>query len=257
MTGLSDSENAGELTITGVSVRLGGRLVLEDVSATARPGTLTGLIGPNGAGKTTLMRTVLGFTRLTSGSVLLDGAPVSGTHIGYVPQRHAFAWDFPINVHDTVLSGRISAIGWFRGASAADRAATAEALALTHLTDLRFRPIAELSGGQRQRVLVARALAMQPRILLLDEPFTGLDMPSQESLTALFRRLARDGRTVVMSTHDITSAIGDCDRLWLLNRRLIAAGSPQELHTPATWVDTFKVSDGSPFVRAVLALTGS
>lgn len=246
---------ANALTLEGIAVSLGGRRVLHDVSASAAAGSFVGLVGPNGAGKTTLMRTILGLVRPEAGRVLVDGARPVSRELGYVPQRHAFAWDFPISVRGVVLSGRTPDVGWLRRPRALDRAAADEALELVGIGELRDRPVAELSGGQRQRVLVARALARSPKLLLLDEPFTGLDMPSQESLTALFRALASGGRTVFMSTHDLAAAATDCDTLWLLNRTLVASGAPSALTSPQPWMRTFDVAAHSPLIRSVLAVS--
>ncbi|MFF0427981.1 anchored repeat-type ABC transporter ATP-binding subunit [Streptomyces sp. NPDC004520] len=211
------------LGIEAVSVVLGGRMAVRDASLTVAPGELVGLLGPNGAGKTTLLRAVLGLVSPAAGSVEAVGP------VGYVPQRHEFAWDFPIDVAGAVMSGRTRTIGWFRGPRAHDRAATEEALELAGLTGLRRRPIGELSGGQRQRVLVARALAAEPGLLLLDEPFTGVDVPTQELLNELFGRLTAEGRGLLMTTHDLAAAARTCTRVILLNRTVVAEGGPELL----------------------------
>ncbi|MEU8761446.1 anchored repeat-type ABC transporter ATP-binding subunit [Streptomyces sp. NPDC048659] len=208
------------LRVSAVSVVLGGRPAVADASLSVRPGEFVGLLGPNGAGKTTLLRAVLGLTAVSGGSVAAAGP------VGYVPQRHEFAWDFPIDVAGAVLSGRTRAVGWLRRPGARDRAAAARALERAGLTELRRRPIGELSGGQRQRVLVARALAAEPRLLLLDEPFTGVDVPTQELLGELFGRLAAEGCGLLMTTHDLAAAARSCSRIVLLNRTVVAEGGP-------------------------------
>ncbi|MFQ9339914.1 MAG: metal ABC transporter ATP-binding protein, partial [Actinomyces sp.] len=157
-----------QLRVTGLGASLGGRSVLEGVDLEVEAGELVGLIGPNGAGKTTLIRSILGLIP-SSGRVETDGA------IGYVPQRHEFAWDFPISVRDAVLQAVTVRRGLLGRARTPHFRAVEEALSLVGMRDLAKRPIGELSGGQRQRVLVARALAIRPAVLLLDEPFTGLD----------------------------------------------------------------------------------
>lgn len=224
------------LAVDAVSVVLGGRQVLSEVTLRVEPGELVGLIGPNGAGKTTLLRAVLGVVPRAAGSVRL----VAG--VGYVPQRHEFAWDFPISVEQAVLTGRTRAIGLLRRPSRTDRRIAAEALDRVDLASLARRPIGELSGGQRQRVLVARALALQPRMLLLDEPFTGLDVPTRELLTALLRALGEEGTAVLMTTHDLAAAKALCHRLCLLNRTVIADAPPSELDDPAVWLRAFGVT---------------
>ncbi|MDU5164725.1 MAG: ATP-binding cassette domain-containing protein [Actinomyces sp.] len=210
-----------QLRVTGLGASLGGRSVLEGVDLEVEAGELVGLIGPNGAGKTTLIRSILGLIP-SSGSVETDGA------IGYVPQRHEFAWDFPISVRDAVLQAVTVRRGLLGRARTPHFRAVEEALSLVGMRDLAKRPIGELSGGQRQRVLVARALAIRPAVLLLDEPFTGLDMPTQEMLMDLFR-----------------------DRLYLLRRTIVASGRPEELADADPWIRAFDVRPDNPILDAL------
>jgi len=225
------------VTVAGLAVDLGGREVLHDVDLAVRAGETVGLIGPNGAGKTTLLRAVLGLVPAAHGTVT-----VAGGEIGYVPQRHEFAWDFPTSVRGAVLSGRVHHRRWLRGASTEDRAAVAAALERVDMTALADRPVGELSGGQRQRVLVARALVVAPRLLLLDEPFTGLDVPTQDLLGELLTRLRAEGHAVVVTTHDLAAAAELCTRLCLLNRTVIADGPPADLEDPEIWLRAFGVT---------------
>ena len=244
------------LVLAGVSVQLGGRPVLRAVDLHVDGGELVGLIGPNGAGKTTLLRAALGVLRPHGGEVLVGGRPVrpGRVPIGYVPQRHEFAWDFPISVENAVMTGRTGRLGLLRRPGVADWRAADEALERVGMTALRTRPIGELSGGQRQRVLVARALALESAVLLLDEPFTGLDMPSQELLADLFAALAGEGRAVLMTTHDLAAAIYACDRLVLLNGEVVATGPPALLaRDTAAWARTFDVAEQSPLLRILEA----
>ena len=231
------------LQMTGVDADLGGRPVLRDVNLRVDTGEFAALLGPNGAGKTTLMRAALGLIPLRAGKVTTAGA-------GYVPQRHEFSWDFPASVEDAVLSGLVRRIGLLRRPGVAHWQAAWHALDQVKLADLRKRPVGELSGGQRQRVLVARALVLSPPVLLLDEPFTGLDMPAQENLTDLFTTLAKD-RAVVMATHDLAAAAYTCDRLILLNRTVIASGPAADLTDPEIWMRTFDVGPGSHLLKAL------
>ena len=246
-------ESGELLAVAGLSVRLGDRDVLHDVDLRVSGGELVGLIGPNGAGKTTVLRAVLALVAHHAGTITLDGAPAArrrGT-IGYVPQRHEFAWDFPISVEQAVMSGRVHRIGWLRRPGAGDREAVAEALDRVGMTGLRRRPVAELSGGQRQRVLVARALALRPELLLLDEPFTGLDVPTQELLTTLFGRLRTEGRALLMTTHDLPAAADMCSRMCLLNRTVIADGPPGELREPGIWLRAFGVTRSDQLLHSL------
>ena len=239
------------LEARGVTVALGGRPVLHDVDLAVDTGELTGLIGPNGAGKTTLLRSILGLVRTSAGRIEVEGRPVRPhrSPVGYVPQRHEFAWDFPISVENAVMTGRSGRLGLFRRPGVADWQAVGEALDRVGMSELARRPVGELSGGQRQRVLVARALAQQPRVLLLDEPFTGLDLPTQELLTGLFLELSREERAVLMTTHDIVGALDTCTRIALLNRTIVADAPPSELLEPEPWMRAFGVSETSPLLK--------
>ncbi|WP_020391386.1 anchored repeat-type ABC transporter ATP-binding subunit [Kribbella catacumbae] len=235
---------AGVLQVAGVAVELGGRQVLHDVDLVVGRGEHVGLIGPNGAGKTTLLRSLLGLLPTTAGVIAIDGRTPREARgsIGYVPQRHEFVWDYPVDVRTAVMTGRTHRIGWLRRPNADDRAAVGEALERVDLVDLQRRPIGELSGGQRQRVLVARALALRPNLLLLDEPFTGLDVPTQEILTRLFRTLTSEGTAILMTTHDLPAAADTCTRLCLLNETVVADGPPEDLRDPAIWLRAFGVA---------------
>jgi manganese/iron transport system ATP-binding protein len=241
------------LAVSGLTVRLGGRTVLDDIDLRVDHKDFIGLVGPNGAGKTTLLRAVLGLVPRAAGTVEVEGRPVSRIRhrIGYVPQRHEFAWDFPVNVENAVLSGRVRRIGWLRRAGVGDYRAVNAALARVGMTDLRHRPVGQLSGGQRQRVLVARALALDPGILLLDEPYTGLDVPTQELLTELFTELSQEGRAVLMTTHDLVAAMHTCSRLCLVNRTVIASGTPDGLRDAELWQRAFGIRPGSPLLTAL------
>ncbi len=246
------------LEVEGLTVDLGGRPVLIDIDLCVDVGEFVGLIGPNGAGKTTLLRSILTLIPARSGRVLVDGeaARRGRSTIGYVPQRHEFAWDFPISVERAVLTGRVGRLGTWRRPGVDDWRAVGDALDRVQLTSLRSRPVGELSGGQRQRVLVARSLALNPNTLLLDEPFTGLDLPTQDLLMALFASLAAEGKAVLMTTHDILGALEGCSRLVLLNRRIVADGAPGELLDRDTWMETFSVGETSPLLK-ILQVAGS
>ena len=238
------------LNVESLSVALGGHLVLRDVTMSAESGQLVGLLGPNGAGKTTLMRAVLGLIPRQHGHISVDGlAPVPGA-IGYVPQIQSTQWSYPISVEELVMTS-VRRSRRFRRPSLAQWRQVFDALELVSMAHLRRRSIAELSGGQQQRVAIARALATKPSVLLLDEPFTGLDHPNQDALATVFHSLARLGHAVVMSTHDLTQAVDICDRVVLLRETVRACGTMADLQDPALWQNTFKVGPRSPLLKAV------
>ena len=247
------SENNGGTVLEGrdVCVNLGQRPVLEHASITASAGEIHVLLGPNGAGKTTLMRALQGLVPLAGGSVSVAG------RLGYVPQRHDIDWTFPVTAADVVRLGLVRSVSRWRRLSVGHMKRVAHALERVSMTHLRNRPISEMSGGQRQRVMIARALVLEPSVLLLDEPFTGLDMPTQEELSALFVELARQGAAIVMSTHDLSHALTIADRVTLLNRTVIANGPPHALGDPGLWQRTFQVSEASPLLTQVGAFTGA
>ncbi len=236
------------LVVEGLSVRLGGRDVLHDVDLQVDSGELVGLIGPNGAGKTTLLRAIVSVLPAATGTITTSQPRA---RIGYVPQRHEFAWDFPLSVRDAVLAALTVRLGLLRRPRLSQQRAVEKALVRTGMQDLADRPVGELSGGQRQRVLVARALALEPELLLLDEPFTGLDMPTQELLGDLFRRLADEGCAVLMTTHDLIAARAQCDRLYLVSGTVIAQGPPGDLDDPDLWIRTFDVRPDNPLLAAL------
>lgn len=226
------------LQVHDLHVRLGGREVLERVSLSVAPGELVGLIGPNGAGKTTLMRAVLGL-------VASDGVVQLGGKVGYVPQRQELDWNYPIGVGELVTSAFVMKREPKRWELAY------RALAKVGMYEYRERAIGELSGGQKQRVLIARALAPNPELLLLDEPFTGLDYPNQDALGELVVQLARGGVGVLMATHDLGQALTVCDRLVMLNRTVRAAGEPAALRDPRLWMETYEVGEKSALLASL------
>lgn len=241
------------IRVSGLSAGYPGRAVFDGVDLDILGGQFVGLLGPNGAGKTTLLRAMLGLIPGARGTVRVAGR--SGVQVrkavGYVPQRHDVAWDFPIDVASAVLNATLDLRPWYTRAGAAERDAVADALDSVNLTELSARPIADLSGGQRQRVLVARALVRKPRALFLDEPFTGLDIPSTEQLLALFRELAGHGIAIVMSTHNIVEAVDSCDRLILFRGGVVADAAPGQLCDTQPWMDTFGVGPESPWLAAL------
>jgi len=216
------------------SISYGGSPVLEQVHGTVRGGEIVALVGPNGAGKSTLIKAVLGLVPVASGSITVLGRrPAEARReVAYVPQADALDPDFPISVAQVVLMGRYRRIGWLRRPGRSDRAAAEAALAAVGLEHRAADRFGRLSGGQRQRVLLARAIAMQPAALVLDEPFNGVDAVSQESLLDAIRALVAGGAAVLVSTHDLGLAQLTCDGVCLLNRRQFGFGPPGDVLTP-------------------------
>lgn len=218
------------LRVAGLHVHYGPICALHDVSFELFCGTSVALIGGNGAGKSTLMKRIVGLVPSTTGSVHWRNAPIEkSTHeIAYLPQRNDIDWTFPITVRGLVEMGRYPLVGPWRKFQPADQQSVVRALEMMRISDLRNRQIGALSGGQQQRAMIARALAQEAHVLLLDEPFTGLDQPSQDLLAQLLRELVSSGHLVVASHHDLKTAADIFDEVLLLNRRLIAKGSPAE-----------------------------
>jgi ABC-type Mn2+/Zn2+ transport system ATPase subunit len=212
------------------------RLALEDITLGVRPGEFLGVIGPNGSGKTTFLKAILGLVSPVSGSVQVFDCACDRlrcehrARIGYLPQTDHLDPHFPLTVAEAVMMGRYSTIGLFRYPGRADREIVDEALAAVDLLPLAHAAVGELSGGQQQRVMIARALAQRPEILLLDEPTTGIDAPTQHAIMELITRLHRELRlTILFVTHDINLISRVVDRLLLLKTRLFAAGPPADV----------------------------
>ena len=210
--------------------------VLTGVTGSVMPGEALALIGPNGSGKTTLLRGLLGMVRITAGSLRVNGAAPGRAprgSIGYVPQVADLDPSFPVTVLDVVLMGTYSRLGLLRRPGRVERRRCREALASVGLSELASRHFGTLSGGQRQRVLVARCIAAEPRLILLDEPFNGLDQPNRDALLDIIARLKGHGIGVVVSTHDLVLARQTCEKAALLAGRQIAFGPRAEVLVPA------------------------
>jgi manganese/iron transport system ATP-binding protein len=224
--------SAPSLDIERLSVRFDGTAVLQDISFRLPPGRRLAIVGPNGAGKTTLFNVLAGAIRPPVGQVRIFGhKPGGDTCIAYVPQRSQIDWRFPVTAAEVVMMGRVREIGPLRWPSRRDWAVVRQAIDQVGLTELANRSLGELSGGQQQRIFLAQALAQEAEVILLDEPFTGLDFPSQESLFEILDGLRESGVTELISTHDLNLAAEHFDTVMLLNRRLIAFGSPAEVLT--------------------------
>jgi len=210
--------------------------VVHDVELDLPAGRKLALIGPNGAGKSTLIRSVLGLADVVTGSLEVLGgtAARARSQTGYVPQLDTLDADFPVSAEQVVLMGRYRRIGWWRPTGAADRRAAAAALDRVGLAGRSRDRFGLLSGGQRQRVLLARAIAAEPRLLLLDEPFNGVDAASQEAILLAVRELTAAGAALVVSTHDLAIARDLADQVCVLNGRQWAAGAPADVLTAET-----------------------
>ncbi len=218
-------------------------------------GCSVAVLGPNGAGKSTLLKALAGLLPLETGTVQFHGRPMKGANqeFAYLPQREMVDWDFPTTVRGVVEMGRYLNVRWWRRFSKADSDAVDAALAAVQLGTLQGRQISALSGGQQQRVFIARALAQEAHVLLLDEPFTGLDQPSQEALREVFKGLRAQGKLLLISHHDLQSVPEFFDQVILLNGELIAAGPVKEAFTAKNLERTFitKVFSGVDHGMAV------
>lgn len=221
------------LEMKNVSVRFNGTLALDRVSFQLQRGERVAIIGPNGAGKSTLFNVIAGVLPPSQGQADIYGhGPGQHTCIAYVPQRSQVDWKFPVNVADVVMMGRVSKLGLFRWPKRRDWSLVEESLALVGMSHLAKRQIGELSGGQQQRVFIARALAQEAELMLMDEPLTGLDVKSQEDIFGILEKLRRLNVTVLVATHDLNLAAERFDRLMLLNQRIIGFGQAQQVFTP-------------------------
>lgn len=224
------------LEVAGVTVAYpNGNVALRDASFDLGAGTIAGLVGVNGSGKSTLFKAIMGFVQPIAGTVRIAGLPVrealKRNIVAYVPQAEEVDWNFPVLVEDVVMMGRQGHMGFFRLPSARDRELVAEALARVGMTDYRKRQIGELSGGQKKRVFLARALAQEGRIILLDEPFTGVDVQTEAAIIALMQELRSQGHLMLVSTHNLGSVPDFCDQVVLVNRTVLAFGPTAEVFT--------------------------
>lgn len=223
------------LRVSGLTVSYREVLALEEVGFETECGRSIALVGPNGAGKSTLLKTLAGLLTPESGSIEWRGRKLtqSSYEIAYLPQRGEIDWQFPITVRGLVEMGRYPNLGWWRSYSKHDEQMVLRALEAMQLQDLQDRQISALSGGQQQRAFVARALAQEAHVLLLDEPFTGLDKPAQENLSVLFRELTQEGRLLIASHHDLATVPTLFDEVLLLKQRMVAFGPVTEVFTAA------------------------
>jgi manganese/iron transport system ATP-binding protein len=242
-------DNSATLTTSNATADAGAGISARDVTVTYRNGqtalwnasfqiprgTVTALVGVNGAGKSTLFKAIMGFVSAAQGEIRVLGMPVAEALrrnlVAYVPQAEEVDWSFPVLVEDVVMMGRYGHMGFLRRPSATDRAAVDQALARVNMQDFRHRQIGELSGGQRKRVFLARSLAQDGQVILLDEPFTGVDVRTEDQIIALLRELRDEGRVMLVSTHNLGSVPEFCDRAILVKGTVLAYGPTETTFT--------------------------
>ncbi|MBW3598858.1 MAG: metal ABC transporter ATP-binding protein [Planctomycetes bacterium] len=222
------------IEVENLTVSYGQTLALLDVSLNIEPGRLVGVIGPNGSGKSTLIKAILGFVHPDFGGVRLFGEPAEKAkgRVAYVPQRGSVDWDFPITVREVALMGRYGHAPWWRDLRRNDRRLAVEALKMVRMEEFADRQIGQLSGGQQQRVFMARAMAQGAEILLLDEPFAGVDAATERAILDVLERTRAAGRTLVVVHHDLATAAEYFDSIILLKQRLYAYGPPEAVLHP-------------------------
>ncbi|MFT3943775.1 MAG: metal ABC transporter ATP-binding protein [Ancrocorticia sp.] len=224
------------IAVEGVTVRYGDVVALDEASFQLAAGRVCGLIGMNGSGKSTLFKAIMGMIRPESGAVAINGGSPAAARkkglVGYVPQSEDVDWTFPVSVRDVVMMGRYGHMGLTRRPSAVDCAAVDHALERVELSEFAERQIGQLSGGQKKRAFVARGIAQEADIMLLDEPFAGVDKRTEATITRLLRELASEGRTIFVSTHDLHALPALADEAILLMRRVLFHGLPDDVLTP-------------------------
>lgn len=233
-----------ELTVRDLKVAYpNGHVALHDMSFSLRGGTICGLVGVNGSGKSTLFKAIMGFVKPAQGAVQIAGldlgAALRRNLVAYVPQAEEVDWSFPVSVWDVVLMGRYGYMNFMRMPRAEDRRIAEESLRRVGMLAFRDRQIGELSGGQRKRVFLARALAQRSRVILLDEPFTGVDVKTETTIIELLRALRTEGHLILVSTHNLGSVPEFCDQVVLINRTVLQAGATAEVFTQENLVQAF------------------
>ena len=237
----SEHPKDAPVSIHDMTVAYHRKPVLWDIDYDAVEGRLTAIVGPNGAGKSTLIKAVLDLVPKASGRVLIYGKPYDEQRhlVGYVPQRESVDWDFPVTVMDVALMGTYGGLGLFGRPGKAEKRRASEALEKMGMLPYANRQIGNLSGGQQQRVFLARALAQDSDLYLMDEPFVGVDAATEAAIVTLLREMRQRGKTVLVVHHDLQSASEYFDHLLLLNMRLVAFGKVQEVYTPELLQKTY------------------
>jgi len=232
---------APAISMQNLTVSYGTKPVLVDISLEVPRGCVVGILGPNGAGKSTLIKAVMGFVPRDFGTVHLFGERVDDARgrVAYVPQRGQIDWNFPVNVRDVVLMGRYGFVPWYRTLSRKDREIAERALQDVRMEEFKNRQIGQLSGGQQQRVFMARALSQESDILLLDEPFAGVDAATERAIATLLSTFKQQGKTVLVVHHDLETAAEFFDRIIIVNKRLYAYGAPRQVMQPELLMEVY------------------
>jgi ABC-type Mn2+/Zn2+ transport system ATPase subunit len=236
------------IDIENVTVAYHGKVALHSASLQLKAGTICGLVGMNGAGKSTLFKAIMGFVNPNTGQILINGLPIRQVQkrnlVAYVPQSEDVDWNFPVNVYDVVMMGRYGYMNLLRIPRSIDKQAVRESLERVEMWHMRDRQIGELSGGQKKRTFFARALAQHGTVLLLDEPFAGVDIKTEKLMINLLMELRQTGHTILVSTHDLESITTFCDQVVLINRSILAYGNTSEVFTEENLSRTFGGSVG-------------
>jgi manganese transport system ATP-binding protein len=231
------------ICVEGLCVDYHGVIALHDVSLRVRAGSICALVGMNGAGKSTLFKALLGFVRPSRGRIAINGRPLQHARreqsVAYVPQTESVDWNFPVSVANVVMMGRYGSMNPLRIPTAQDHRIVRRSLERVDLWPLRHRQIGQLSGGQRKRAFLARAIAQGASVLLLDEPFSGVDIRTESLMIQLFEQFRGDGRTLLISTHDLSHVTGFCDQVVLINKTVLAYGETSEVFTEENLARTF------------------
>ncbi|WP_375474828.1 metal ABC transporter ATP-binding protein [uncultured Nostoc sp.] len=236
------------IDVENLTVAYHGKVALHGASLQIQAGSISGLVGMNGSGKSTLFKAIMGFLKPVTGQVLINGLPIKTVQkkslVAYVPQSEEVDWNFPVSVHDVVMMGRYGYMNILRIPGAKDQSIVRESLERVQMWSMRDRQIGELSGGQKKRAFLARALAQQGTVLLLDEPFTGVDIKTEKAMIDLLLELREEGHTILISTHDLASITTFCDQVVLINRTILAYGNTSEVFTEENLSRTFGGSLG-------------
>jgi len=231
------------IQVENLTVDYNGKVALHGANLHLGAGAIAGLVGMNGSGKSTLFKAIMGFVAPSSGQVLINNLPIRRAQkqglVAYIPQSEEVDWNFPVSVHDVVMMGRYGYMNFLRIPSKRDRQVVKDSLTKVQMWDYRDRQIGELSGGQKKRAFLARALAQQGTLMLLDEPFTGVDVKTEKAIIELLLELKAQGHTILISTHDLNSISTFCDQVVFINQTILAYGATQDIFTQENLARTF------------------